>query len=104
MHSFKPDNHRLQQGQSGREARNFAQLGLDFTSAPGYSNLPEKEIETMNYELFETLDAKVGDLLEKYRALKEENARLAEENGRFQAERDAFRSRIDGILGKLDGI
>ena len=104
MPSSKPDTASLNQGQKGREARNFAQLGLDFTPAREYSMLPGKEIETMNHELFEALDAKVGDLLEKYRALKEENARLAEENSRFQAERDAFRSRIDGILGKLDGI
>jgi cell division protein ZapB len=104
MPSSKLDNLRLKQATKGREARNFAQLGLDFTPARGYSNLPGKEIKTMNHEIFEALDAKVNDLLEKYRVLKEENARLTEENGRFQAERDAFRSRIDGILGKLDGI
>jgi FtsZ-binding cell division protein ZapB len=104
MPSFRPDNAQSVQAPKGREARNFAQLGLDFTPAHGYSNLPGKEIQAMNHELFEALDAKVNHLLEKYRALKEENGRLTEENGRFQAERDAFRSRIDGILGKLDGI
>ena len=104
MPSFKPDNDIVKQGRKGREARNFAQLGLDFTPAPEYSNHLGKEMEIMNSELFEALDTKVGDLLEKYRTLKEENARLTDENGRFQAERDAFRSRIDSILGKLDGI
>jgi trimethylamine:corrinoid methyltransferase-like protein len=104
MPSSRPENADRNQGRKGREARNFTQLGLDFTPAPEYSNLPGKETDTMNHELFEALEAKVVDLLEKYRALKEENTRLAEENGRFQAERDAFRSRIDRILGKLDGI
>lgn len=104
MPSSSPETDRTIQGQNGREARNFAQLGLDFTPAHGYSTLPGKEIEAMNHELFEALDAKINDLLNKYRALQEENTRLAEENGRFQAERDAFRSRIDSILGKLDGI
>ena len=104
MPSFSPDKSLRKQGRNGREARKFAQLGLDFTPASEYSNLPGKEIEPMNHDLFESLDAKVGDLLEKYKTLKEENARLSEENGRFQAERDAFRSRIDSILGKMDGI
>jgi len=104
MPSSKPDIPRSHHGQKGREARNFAQLGLDFTPADEYSTLPGKDTMPMNHELFEALDAKVGDLLEKFRALKEENSRLAEENGRLQAERDLFRSRIDSILGKLDGI
>lgn len=104
MPSSRPDTTPPNPGRNGREARNFAQLGLDFTLAHGYSNLPGKEIKAMNPELFEALDARVNDLLEKFRALQVENARLAEENGRFQAERDAFKSRIDGILGKLDGI
>jgi len=58
----------------------------------------------MNQELFETLDKKVGELLEKYTALKAENARLAEENQRFLAEREGLKSRVDTILGKLEGL
>jgi len=88
----------------GREPRDFTQLGLDFMSVVEYSIVPRKEIDVMNQELFETLDNKVGALLEKYAALKDENARLTDENQRFQAEREGLKSRIDAILGKLEGI
>ena len=88
----------------GREPRDFTQLGLDFMSASEYSNLPRKETDGMNQELFETLDKKVGALLEKYAALKDENARLMDENQRFQEEREGLKSRVDVILGKLEGI
>jgi cell division protein ZapB len=58
----------------------------------------------MNHELFETLESKVGDLLAKYSALKDENILLAEENERLLAEREGLKSRVDAILGKLEGI
>ena len=58
----------------------------------------------MNQELFETLDTKIGELLEKYAALKAENTRLSEENQRFLTEREGLKSRVDTILGKLEGI
>lgn len=58
----------------------------------------------MNQELFESLDSKVTDLLNKYQALKKENARLTEEIEYSKLEREAFKSQIDAILGKLDGI
>ena len=58
----------------------------------------------MNNELFETLDKKVGVLLEKYADLKNENIRLLEENQRLQSEREGLKTRIDSILGKLEGI
>ncbi|ABL00909.1 cell division protein ZapB [Pelobacter propionicus] len=58
----------------------------------------------MNHELFESLDSKVSNLVEKYRALKEENSRLSDEIEQLKAERQGFGSRIDAILGKLDGI
>ncbi len=58
----------------------------------------------MNQELFETLDTKIGELLEKYAALKAENTRLSEENQRFLTEREGLKSRVDAILGKLEGI
>jgi len=104
MRSSKPDKMAAGQRQSRRESRNFAQLGLDLPPAPEYSYVPRKECAPMNHELFESLDNKVADLLDKYQTLKEENARLMEENERFKSEREAFRSRIDDILGKLDGI
>jgi cell division protein ZapB len=104
MPSSRRDNSRPNHGRKGREPRDFTQLGLDFTSACGYIMTPRKETDEMNQELFETLDKKVGDLLERYTALKAENARLSEENQRFQAEREGLKSRVDVILGKLEGI
>jgi cell division protein ZapB len=104
MRFSKSDKTAVKQHQKGREARNFAQLGLDLPPAPTYSCLPRKENKPMNHELFESLDNKVADLLNKHQALKEENARLTEENERLKSERETFRSRIDAILGKLDGI
>jgi len=89
---------------NANEPRDFAQLGLDFSAASDYSNVPRKEIETMNHELFEILENRVNDLLEKYTALKDENSRLAEENHRLQSEREGLKSRVDAILGKLEGI
>jgi cell division protein ZapB len=86
------------------EPCDFAQLGLDFSTARTYSNVPRKETETMNPELFEALESKVNTLLEKYTALKEENSRLAEDNQRLQSERESLKSRVDAILGKLEGI
>jgi cell division protein ZapB len=86
------------------EPCDFTQLGLDFSAACEYSKVPRKETETMNQELFETLENKVNGLLEKYTALKDENSRLAEENQRLQSEREGYKSRVDAILGKLDGI
>lgn len=58
----------------------------------------------MNHELFEALDNKISELLEKHRALKAENIRLSEENELLKLEREDFKSSIDTILGKLEGI
>ena len=99
-----PDDSNPEQGFGTAEPRDFAQLGLDFGTTSGYSDVPRKETDKMNQELFETLDKKVGELLEKYTALKAENARLAEENQRFLSEREGLKSRVDTILGKLEGI
>jgi cell division protein ZapB len=87
-----------------REVRDFAQLGLDFTPPSDYSDVPRKENEAMNQELFETLETKVSNLLDKYSALKDENSRLAEENQRLLSEREGLKARVDAILGKLEGI
>jgi cell division protein ZapB len=92
------------QRRRGREVRDFTQLGLDFSSAGEYSTMLRKEADNMDQELFETLEKKVGDLLEKYTALKAENTRLNEESQRLLSEREGLKSRIDGILGKLEGI
>lgn len=65
----------------------------------------------MSQELFQTLDAKVSGLLEKYVSLKDENtllheevASLEEENRRLQGEREEFKARVDAILSKLEGV
>jgi len=58
----------------------------------------------MDQELFAALEKKVDDLLDRYSALKADNARLAEENQQLQSEREGLKSRVDAILGKLEGI
>jgi len=104
MPSSRPDKSGARKRGSTSESRYFAQLGLDFTTLPEYSKLPRKENEPMNNELFESLEIKVNDLLEKYTALKAENTRLTEENQRLQSDREGFKSRVDAILGKLEGV
>ena len=104
MPSSRPDRAGPKKRPAEDEPCDFAQLGLDFSAACEYSNVPRKEMETMNHELFEALENKVNGLLEKYTALKDENSHLAEENQRLQSEREGYKSRVDAILGKLDGI
>jgi len=104
MPSSKPDKTAAKLRRRAREARDFTQLGLDFTVAAGYSNPSRKETCIMDQELFAALEKKVDDLLDKYSNLKADNARLAEENQRLQSEREALKSRVDAILGKLEGI
>jgi len=58
----------------------------------------------MNQELIELLENRVSELVEKYSALKGENARLNEEILRFSSEREGLKTRVDAILGKLEGI
>jgi|GEM_PF-390144 len=100
----KPDNLLRKPVSKGREARKFAQLGLDFTLAPEYSEAGLIGGELMNRELFESLDNRVTDLVSRYQALKKENIQLQEEIERYKAEKETVRSRIDVIIGKLDGI
>lgn len=104
MPSFRGSKARRGHGRNTMEPRDFTQLGLDFTPFCGYCDVPGKESDRMKQELFDTLDKKIGDLLERYAVLKDENARLAEENRRLQAERETFGSRLDTILGKLEGF
>jgi cell division protein ZapB len=104
MPSSRPDKPAAKQRRRAGEARDFTQLGLDFTVAAGYSNTSRKEACTMDQELFAALEKKVDDLLDNYSNLKADNTRLAEENQRLQSEREALKSRVDAILGKLEGI
>jgi FtsZ-binding cell division protein ZapB len=104
MLSLKPDKKRTAKTSMNGEPRNFNQLGLDFMPAYPYSVTLRKESEPMNIELFELLEQKIGEIVEKYALVKEENSRLIEENRQLSVEREAFKSRIDAILGKLDGI
>ena len=104
MPSSRPDKAGPKKRRAAHEPCDFAQLGLDFSTICAYSDVPRKETEPMNHELFETLENKVNGLLEKYTALKDENSRLTEENQRLQSEREGLKSRVDAILGKLEGI
>ena len=104
MPSSRPDKAGSKKRREENAPCDFAQLGLDFSAVCEYSKVPRKETETMNQELFETLENKVNGLLEKYSALKDENSRLSEENQRLQSEREGLKSRVDAILGKLEGV
>ncbi len=100
----RDENAGSRKGKAAAELCDFNQLGLDFVCIPSYSDLPRKETEPVNPELIEVLEKKIGDIVEKYSALKEENARLAAEIKRFSDDREGIKSRVDAILGKLDGI
>jgi cell division protein ZapB len=95
---------RRQQGNDATELCDFNQLELDFVPATSYSMPPRKETVFMNQELIEALEKKIGDVIEKFSALKDENTRLNEEIQRLSSEREGIKSRVDAILGKLDGI
>ena len=100
----RPEKSSLRKGKCVTELCVFNQLGLDFVRAASYSKPLRKETELMDQELIEVLEKKIGDLVEKYSVLKEENARLNEEIQRHSSDREGIRSRVDAILGKLDGI
>lgn len=104
MRSSKPEKKRPAKGAELPEARDFNQLGLDFATSDPYDNAPRKELETMNQEIIEILEKKISDIVEKYSALKEENARLTAEIERLSSDREGMKSRVDAILGKLEGI
>lgn len=104
MHSSKPEKAVRRKGKVNSELCDFNQLGLDFVPAHSYSMPFRKEPETMNQELIEVLEKKIGSLVEKYNALKEENVLLNEEVQRLSNDREGIKSRVDAILGKLDGI
>jgi len=100
----KPEKTGRRKGEAGTELCDFNQLGLDFVRTASYSEPTRKETELMNQELIELLENKIGEIVEKYSALKEENARLNKEIERLSNDREGIKSRVDAILGKLDGI
>ena len=100
----RPEKSTIRKGKCVTELCDFNQLGLDFVRAASYSKPFRKETELMDQELIEVLEKKIGELVDKYTVLKEENARLNEEIRRHSSDREGIRSRVDAILGKLDGI
>ena len=104
MPFFKLEKSSLRKGRRVTQLCDFNQLGLDFVRAASYSKPLRKETELMDQELIEVLENKIGNFVEKYSVLKEENARLNEEIQRLSSDREGIRSRVDAILGKLDGI
>lgn len=104
MRSSRPDKRRPAADPESVEPGDFNQLGLDFTPSEPYSDAPRKESEPMNQELIEALEQKITDIVAKYNALKEENARLTAELERQTNDREGLKSRVDAILGKLEGI
>lgn len=104
MPSSRADKSRRRSKLSVEDPHDINQLGLDFMTPAEYSCAPRKEMEPMNQELIELLESRINVIVEKYSALKEENARLNEELRRFSSERAGLKSRVDVILGKLEGI
>lgn len=100
----RDENAGSRMGKGAAELCDFNQLGLDFVCVPSYSDPPRKETEPVNPELIEVLEKKIGDIVEKYTALKAENVRLTEEIKRLSSDREGIKSRVDAILGTLDGI
>ena len=114
----RPEKKRHRMQRNDKESCEFIQLGLDFITAPSYSVPPRKETEPMDQNLIEILEQKIGDIVEKYSALKDENASLSEEIAglneenaslneevqRLTSDREGIKSRVDAILSRLDGI
>jgi FtsZ-binding cell division protein ZapB len=76
-------------------------------------------VENQNiFEQFDTIEERVGRLIEICRSLQDDNTELkdkvdrlerdieakVEAENRYQAERDRFRSKIDGLLAKLEDL
>ncbi len=104
MPSSRAEKSRPGRSRPDEEPHDINQLGLDFAPPAEYSVAPRKEMEFMNQGLMEELESRINDIVEKYSALKAENARLSEEIQRFSSERDGLKSRVDAILGKLEGL
>jgi cell division protein ZapB len=104
MPSSKPEKAGRRKAKVVAELCDFNQLGLDFIQTSSYSVPFRKEPELMNQELIEVLEKKIGEIVEKYNSLKDENTLLHEEVQRLSSDREGIKSRVDAILGKLDGI
>ena len=72
----KPEKTSPRKGKCAAELCDINQLGLDFVPAPSYSVQPRKEREPMNQELIEVLEKKIGDIVEKYIAIKDEKGKI----------------------------
>ena len=86
------------------ELCDFNQLGLDFVPAPSYSRAPRKEMDIMTQQLIDSLEEKIGVLVDKYNRLKDDNELLTEEVQQLLGDREGIKSRVDAILEKLDQI
>lgn len=104
MPSSRSEKSSRRKGPNSTELCDISQLGLDFAPAASYSAPLGKETVIMNQEIIEVLEKKIGDLVEKYIALKEENELLNDEVKRLSSDREGIKSRVDALLGKLDGI
>jgi len=104
MPSSRHKRRHMRTGRRSEEPHEFNQLGLDFIVASAYISTPRKENEPMDQELIDVLEKRIGDIVEKYNVLKEENNRLNADLARLSSDREGLKSRVDAILGKLDGI
>ena len=80
------------------------QMPLDFVKENQYINATLQGVLVMSDVLFEKLDKKISELLDRQVALKGENQALAEENKRLLQEREGLQGRIDAILSRLEGV
>ncbi len=96
MPSSKPPNHQMR-------AAAF-QMGLDFVEENQYIIPPLGGDGTMDVELFEALEEKIGSLISRFAELQEEHQRVVAENARLLQEREGLKGRVDAILSKLEGV
>lgn len=96
MPSSRPPSH--------QRSETATQMGLDFVEEYQYIIPPLEGGNTMNSELFEALEEKIGSLISRYTALQQEHQQLMEENTRLLQEREGLKGRVDAILSKLEGV
>lgn len=89
---------------SRRTPEAVIQMGLDFVEENQYIIQPLEGDCVMNTELFETLEEKIGSLINRYAALQEEHQRVLAENAQLLQEREGLKGRVDAILSKLEGV
>jgi cell division protein ZapB len=86
------------------EVKDFVQMPLDFVQENQYINEPYKGAGLMQAELFEKLEKKIEQLLDRHQLLTVENKRLTDENERLLQDKELLKGRVDNILSKLEGI